>query len=146
MKNNNLIDRYGQQTLTVLFAVAVFFIWQMRLPFLMLAREQSQLFLWNGEYFMERLLVPGGFAQYLSEFIVQCLSGESNLNRMAIDIIQEVSKTVFEEHSMESQGLRNVAKFLIFLSERASKIIYNNITTLLQFFDCNRPRNLNYIF
>lgn len=71
MKNNNLIDRYGQQTLTVLFAVAVFFIWQMRLPFLMLAREQSQLFLWNGEYFMERLLVPGGFAQYLSEFIVQ---------------------------------------------------------------------------
>ena len=71
MKNNNLIDRYGQQTLTVLFAVAVFFIWQMRLPFLMLAREQSQLFLWNGDYFMERLLVPGGFAQYLSEFIVQ---------------------------------------------------------------------------
>jgi hypothetical protein len=71
MKNNNLIDRYGQQTLTVLFAVAVFFIWQMRLPFLMLAREQSQLFLWNVDYFMERLLVPGGFAQYLSEFIVQ---------------------------------------------------------------------------
>ena len=81
-------------------------------------------------YNQEDLVTP------LSEFIVQCLSGESNLNRMAIDIIQEVSKTVFEEHSMESQGLRNVAKFLIFLSERASKIIYNNITTLLQFFDC----------
>ena len=72
----------------------------------------------------------------LSEFIVQCLSGESNLNRMAIDIIQEVSKTVFEDNSIESQGLKNVAKFLIYLSERASKIIYNNITTLLQFFDC----------
>ena len=72
----------------------------------------------------------------LSEFIVQCLSGESNLNRMAIDIIQEVSKTVFEDTSMEGQGLKNVAKFLIYLSERASKIIYNNITTLLQFFDC----------
>ena len=81
-------------------------------------------------YNQEDLVTP------LSEFIVQCLSGESNLNRMAIDIIQEVSKTVFEENSMESQGLRNVAKFLIFLSERASKIIYNNITTLLQFFDC----------
>ena len=55
---------------------------------------------------------------------------------MAIDIIQEVSKTVFEDNSMEGQGMRNVAKFLIFLSERSSKIIYNNITTLLQFFDC----------
>lgn len=71
MKNNNLIDRYGQQTITALFAVAVFCIWQMRLPFLMLAREQSQLFLWNTDYFTERLIVPGGFAQYLSEFIVQ---------------------------------------------------------------------------
>ena len=81
-------------------------------------------------YNQEDLVTP------LSEFIVQCLSGESNLNRMAIDIIQEVSKTVFEDNSMESQGLRNVAKFLIFLSERSSKIIYNNITTLLQFFDC----------
>ena len=81
-------------------------------------------------YGQEDLVTP------LSEFIVQCLSGESNLNRMAIDIIQEVSKTVFEDNSIESQGLRNVAKFLIFLSERSSKIIYNNITTLLQFFDC----------
>ena len=81
-------------------------------------------------YNQEDLVTP------LSEFIVQCLSGESNLNKMAIDIIQEVSKTVFQDNSMESQGLRNVAKFLIFLSERASKIIYNNITTLLQFFDC----------
>ena len=81
-------------------------------------------------YNQEDLVTP------LSEFIVQCLSGESNLNRMAIDIIQEVSKTVFEDNSMESQGLRNVAKFLTFLSERSSKIIYNNITTLLQFFDC----------
>ena len=81
-------------------------------------------------YSQEDLVTP------LSEFIVQCLSGESNLNRMAIDIIQEVSKTVFEDNSMEGQGIRNVAKFLIFLSERASKIIYNNITTLLQFFDC----------
>ena len=68
-------------------------------------------------YNQEDLVTP------LSEFIVQCLSGESNLNRMAIDIIQEVSKTVFEDNSMESQGLRNVAKFLTFLSERSSKII-----------------------
>ena len=63
-------------------------------------------------YNQEDLVTP------LSEFIVQCLSGESNLNKMAIDIIQEVSKTVFEDNSMENQGLKNVAKFLTFLSER----------------------------
>jgi len=81
-------------------------------------------------YSQEDLVVP------LSEFIVQCLTGESNLNRMAIDIIQEVAKTVFEDSSIEGQGMKNVARFLTFLSERSSKIIYINITTLLQFFDC----------
>lgn len=37
----------------------------------MAAREQIQLFLWNTDYLMERLAVPGGLAQYLGEFIVQ---------------------------------------------------------------------------
>ena len=78
-------------------------------------------------YGQEDLVTP------LSEFLIQCLSGESNLNEMAIDIIQEVSKTVFEDKSMEGQGIKNVAKFLIFLSEKPSKIIYNNITTLFTF-------------
>ena len=31
----------------------------------------SQLFLWNSDYFMERIIIPGGLAQYLSEFLVQ---------------------------------------------------------------------------
>ena len=43
----------------------------LKLPFLMAAREQVQLFLWNTGYLMERLAVPGGLAQYLGEFIVQ---------------------------------------------------------------------------
>ena len=30
-----------------------------------------QLFLWNGNYLLERLAVPGGFARYISEFLVQ---------------------------------------------------------------------------
>lgn len=37
----------------------------------MAAREQIQLFLWNTDYLMERLIVPGGLAQYLGEFVVQ---------------------------------------------------------------------------
>ena len=57
--------------LTTVFAVAVFCFWMFELPFLMAAREQVQLFLWNSDYLMERLAVPGGLAQYLGEFIVQ---------------------------------------------------------------------------
>jgi hypothetical protein len=57
--------------LTTVFAVAVFCFWMFELPFLMAAREQVQLFLWNSNYLMERLAVPGGLAQYLGEFIVQ---------------------------------------------------------------------------
>ena len=59
--------------LTTVFAVAVFCFWMFELPFLMAAREQVQLFLWNSDYLMERLAVPGGLAQYLGEFIVQFL-------------------------------------------------------------------------
>ena len=57
--------------LTTVFAVAVFCFWMFELPFLMAAREQVQLFLWDSDYLMERLAVPGGLAQYLGEFIVQ---------------------------------------------------------------------------
>lgn len=60
-----------QNFIRSLFAVAVFCFWMLKLPFLMAAREQVQLFLWNTDYLMERLAVPGGLAQYLGEFIVQ---------------------------------------------------------------------------
>ena len=56
---------------TVLFSAAVFSYWLFLRPYVMLAREQSLLFLWNREYLLERIVVPGGLAQYLSEFLVQ---------------------------------------------------------------------------
>lgn len=31
----------------------------------------TQLFLWTGDYFTERIAVPGGLAQYLGEMIAQ---------------------------------------------------------------------------
>ncbi|MEE3445336.1 MAG: DUF6057 family protein, partial [Prevotella sp.] len=71
MKLKTWISSYWQWMLTAVFAVAVFCFWLYGLPHLMLAREQSQLFLWNTDYLTERLAVPGGLAQYLGEFIVQ---------------------------------------------------------------------------
>jgi hypothetical protein len=71
MKAKTIIETYGRWILTAVFAVAVFCFWMLKLPFLMSAREQMQLFLWNTDYLMERLAVPGGLAQYLGEFVVQ---------------------------------------------------------------------------
>ena len=80
-------------------------------------------------YSQEQLVTP------LGDLIVFCINGESNLNKMAVDIIHEVSKTVFEDKNMDSQGLRNVGNFLVLLSKKSSKTLYNNITSLLQLFD-----------
>lgn len=71
MRINEFITRYWRWLLTAIFAVAVFFFWLFRMPFLILAREQSQLFLWDTDYFIDRLFIPGGLAQWLGEFIVQ---------------------------------------------------------------------------
>ena len=71
MKMKNLITTHWRILLTVLAAVTVFCLWLLKWPFLMLAREQMQLFLWNTDYLTERLVVPGGLSQYLGEFIVQ---------------------------------------------------------------------------
>lgn len=71
VKLKTWVRSYWQGLLTAVFAVAVFCFWRFGLSHLMLAREQSQLFLWNTDYLVERLAVPGGLAQYLGEFIVQ---------------------------------------------------------------------------
>lgn len=49
----------------------VFCFWLFLYPFVIVARETAVLFLWNSDYFMERIVLPGGFAQYIGEFIVQ---------------------------------------------------------------------------
>ena len=55
---------------TALFLLAAGF-WYLLFPHLLLARESCQLFLWNGDYLLERLCVPGGAAQYVAEGFVQ---------------------------------------------------------------------------
>ena len=52
-------------------AVTVFCFWLFLYPFIPIVREMSQLFLWTGDYFVERIMIPGGLAQYLGEMIAQ---------------------------------------------------------------------------
>ena len=60
-----------QIALTALFGVSAFCFWLFVRPALIVEREALQLFLWNSDYFAGRLAVPGGFARYIGDFLVQ---------------------------------------------------------------------------
>ena len=57
--------------LSLLFGVAVVIFWAV--PFVggLCFREQYQMFLFDTGYFLERIVLPGGLADYISEFLVQ---------------------------------------------------------------------------
>lgn len=71
MQKRTFVSVYWQQILMVIIAIGVFCFWYFLYPFIPVTREMSQLFLWNSDYLTERIVLPGGFAQYCAEFIVQ---------------------------------------------------------------------------
>ena len=71
MQNKAFVSVYWQQILLALLAIVVFCFWYFLYPFIPVTREMSQLFLWNSDYLTERIVLPGGFAKYLAELIVQ---------------------------------------------------------------------------
>lgn len=65
MKNNL------RAIITALFGIAVFLFWLLGYPEALNYQEQNQLWLTTGDYFFQRMAVPGGLADYVSEFLVQ---------------------------------------------------------------------------
>ena len=63
--------------LTGLFGLLVFCFWMFVRPELVVEREALQLFLWNSDYLVSRLVVPGGMARYVGEFLVQFFMSEA---------------------------------------------------------------------
>ena len=49
------------------FMAALYIFWRYAYPCALAYHEQMQLFLWNGDYLMDRLAEPGGVARYLAE-------------------------------------------------------------------------------
>lgn len=68
---NKAITKYGTIALSVLISIGVFLFWDVFYPHAMSYQEQYQLFLWTGDYFFDKVSVPGGFAGWVGEFIVQ---------------------------------------------------------------------------
>ena len=67
----NLMIKTWKPLLSLLFGVAVVIFWAV--PFVggLCFQEQYQMFLFDTVYFLERIVLPGGLADYISEFLVQ---------------------------------------------------------------------------
>ena len=67
----NLMIKTWKPLLSLLFGVAVVIFWSV--PFVggLCFQEQYQMFLFDTNYFLERIVLPGGLADYISEFLVQ---------------------------------------------------------------------------
>lgn len=71
MMMKQVIVKYAPVLLTLLFGVAMVLFWVFPHISLLLYQEQYQLFLFDGGYFLERVSVPGGLADYAAEFCTQ---------------------------------------------------------------------------
>ena len=63
--------KYAHGGLSVLVGIGMFLFWYVWYPHALSYQEQYQLFLWTGDYFLEKISLPGGFADWMGEFIVQ---------------------------------------------------------------------------
>lgn len=65
-----IID-YGKVLLLGILALGTFLFWGVGFPHALSYQEQFQLFLWTTDYFSCTIGVPGGFAKWLGEFLIQ---------------------------------------------------------------------------
>ena len=66
-----LIIKCWKPLLSLLFGAAVAVFWAMPYVGGLCYQEQYQMFLFGIDYFLERMMLPGGLADYVSEFLVQ---------------------------------------------------------------------------
>ncbi|MBQ9287097.1 MAG: beta-carotene 15,15'-monooxygenase, partial [Bacteroidaceae bacterium] len=68
---NKLINKYWTWALSILLGVAVYLFWAYPYKSVLSYQEQYQLFLFGKDYFLERIALPGGLADYIGEFLTQ---------------------------------------------------------------------------
>lgn len=67
----NLMIKTWKPLLSLLFGVAVVIFWAVPYVGGLCFQEQYQMFLFDSGYFLERIVLPGGLVDYISEFLVQ---------------------------------------------------------------------------
>ncbi len=66
-----LLSKWWPCLLAVVLFIAVWLFWRVGYPHALAYQEQFQLFLFDGDYFSQRMAVPGGFSRWLAELLVQ---------------------------------------------------------------------------
>ncbi len=65
------MEKWLKLLFTILSGAAVWLFWWLAFPQALGFKEQNQLFLFTSGFLLERLSVPGGFADWLSDFVTQ---------------------------------------------------------------------------
>ena len=91
--------------LSLLFGVAVVIFWSVPYMSGLCFQEQYQMFLFDANYFLERIVLPGGLADYISEFLVQfyympVLGG--TIIALLLMSIQAISWGLMKQYGMKS--------------------------------------------
>lgn len=68
---NVLLKNSWKLGLSILFGIVVLLFWGTVYPAHLAYQEQFQLFLFDAGYWWERIAVPGGFADYIAEYLTQ---------------------------------------------------------------------------
>ena len=65
------MEKWLKPSFTLLSGAAVWLFWWLVFPQALGFKEQNQLFLFTSGFLLERLSIPGGFADWLSDFVTQ---------------------------------------------------------------------------
>ncbi len=126
MKQRNTFTRYWQFMIVAVFAAVAFLFWMVVCPSLLSDREQTMLFLLTADYFHQRIIVPGGLARYLGEFVTQffCVkSAGAAVFTILLLLAQWLSLTI-----LHRQGFRDTIK--VFLLSFVPSVILWFLATL----------------
>ena len=101
----NLMIKSWKPLLSLLFGVAVVVFWSVPYMSGLCFQEQYQMFLFDIGYFLERIVLPGGLADYISEFLVQfyympVLGG--TIIALLLMSIQAISWGLMKQYGMKS--------------------------------------------
>lgn len=66
-----IVNKYLNKSISILLGIFVFLFWGVLHPEYLNYHEQNQLFLFSWDYFVQRVALPGGLADWISEFLVQ---------------------------------------------------------------------------
>ena len=101
----NLMIKSWKPLLSLFFGVAVVIFWSVPYMSGLCFQEQYQMFLFDIGYFLERIVLPGGLADYISEFLVQfyympVLGG--TIIALLLMSIQAISWGLMKQYGMKS--------------------------------------------